>query len=294
MEENKLIKETEKTFESIKHIDENGIEYWLARELMEALGYKSWRYFEDVIKKAIIACKNSEVPANEHFVVNNKMVQIGSGAEREQKDYKLTRYACYLIAQNANSRLKAVALAQTYFAVQTRKQEITEEEYKRLSEDEKRLYNRRTIRNRNKYLFDTAKTAGVKNYGKFNNAGYTGLYAGETAEAIRNRKGLTEKQDILDYMGSAELGANIFRITQTDELLKNNKVNSEEEACHTHNRVGKAVRKAIEELGGTMPENLPTPKKSIKELEKEKKQEEKNLKALNKLSSKPKLKKKNK
>lgn len=288
MEENKLIKETEKTFESIKHVDENGVEFWYARELMLTLGYRDWRYFDNVIEKAIIASKNSNFNPLDHFVVDNKMVSIGSGAEREQKDYKLTRYACYLIAQNANPRLKAVALAQTYFAVQTRKQELTEEEYKRLSEDEKRLYNRKTVSNRNKYLFNTAKNSGVKNYAKFNNAGYTGLYNGETAEAIKRRKGLTEKQEILDYMGSAELGANIFRITQTDELLKTNKVDNENEACATHNRVGKAVRKAIEELGGTMPEDLPTPAKSIKELEQE---ERKRLKALNKISKPKKLKK---
>ena len=284
MEENKLIKQTEQTFENIKHIDENGVEFWYARELMNTLGYKDWRYFNNVIEKAIIASKNSNLNHLDHFVVDNKMVSIGSGAEREQKDYILSRYACYLIAQNANPRFKAVALAQTYFAVQTRKQELTEDEYKRLSEDEKRLYNRKTVSNRNKYLFDTAKASGVKNYGKFNNAGYMGLYNGETAEAIKKRKGLTEKQEILDYMGSAELGANIFRITQTDELLKINKINSENEA---HNRVGKAVRKAIKELGGTMPENLPTPEKSIKELEKE---EKRKLKALNKLAPKKKLK----
>lgn len=287
MEENKLIKQTEQTFENIKHIDENGVEFWYARELMLTLGYRDWRYFDNVIEKAIIASKNSNFNPLNHFVVNNKMVSIGSGAEREQKDYKLTRYACYLIAQNANPRLKAVALAQTYFAVQTRRQELTEEEYKRLSEDEKRLYNRKTVSNRNKYLFNTAKNSGVKNYAKFNNAGYTGLYNGETAEAIKRRKGLTEKQEILDYMGSAELGANIFRITQTDELLKTNKVDNENEACATHNRVGKAVRKAIGELGGTMPEDLPTPAKSIKELEQE---ERKRLKTLNKISNSKKLK----
>lgn len=288
MEENKLIKQTEKTFESIKHIDENGIEFWYARELMETLGYKSWRYFEKVIIKATISCENSEISAFEHFVVDNKTILMPKNATKNIIDYRLTRYACYLIAQNANSRLKAVALAQTYFAVQTRKQELTEEEYKYLSEDEKRLYNRKTVSNRNKYLFNTAKNSGVKNYAKFNNAGYTGLYNGETAEDIKRRKGLKEQQEILDYMGSAELGANIFRITQTDELLKSNKVNNENEACITHNKVGKAVRKAIEELGGTMPENLPTPAKSIKELEQE---EHKRLKALNKISKPKKLKK---
>lgn len=286
MEENKLIKETEKTFESIKHIDENGVEFWFARELQLVLEYKEWRKFEGVIQKAITTCINSSINAFDHFVGSDKIVEAGA-TTKPIKDYKLTRYACYLIAQNGDNRKKVVALAQTYFAVQTRKQELTEEEYKRLSEDEKRLYNRKTVSDRNKYLFDTAKASGVKNYGKFNNAGYMGLYNGETAEAIRKRKGLNEKQEILDYMGSAELGANIFRITQTDELLKNNKVNNENEACETHNKVGKAVRKAIKDLGGTMPEDLPTPEKSIKELQRE---EKRKLKALNKLANAKKLK----
>lgn len=272
MSENELIIKTEKTFEEIKHLDENGIEYWYARELMISLGYKDWRYFDAVIEKAMISCENSNMSVADHFVVDNKIVEAGV-ATKPKKDYILTRYACYLIAQNANPRLKAVALAQTYFAVKTRQQELTEEEYKSLSEDERRLYNRTIVKNRNKYLFDTAKASGVKDYAKFNNAGYKGLYNGETAEDIAKRKGLKDKQPILDYMGSAELGANIFRITQTDALLKDNNVNTETEACNTHNKVGKAVRKAIEEVGGTMPEDLPTPEKSVKELEKEKKKQ---------------------
>lgn len=282
MSENDLIIKTEKTFEDIKHIDENGNEYWYARELMMALGYKDWRYFEAVIKKATISCENSNIPAVDHFVVDNKIVEAGA-TTKPKKDYILTRYACYLIAQNANPRLKVVALAQTYFAVKTRQQEITEEEYKKLSEDERRLYNRTIVKNRNKYLFDTAKASGVKDYAKFNNAGYKGLYNGETAEDIAKRKGLKDGQTILDYMGSAELGANIFRITQTDALLKDNNVNTENEACNTHNKVGKAVRETIKKLGGTMPENLPTPEKSVKQLEKEKK---KKLKLSNKSTKK--------
>jgi DNA-damage-inducible protein D len=198
------------------------------------------------------------------------VLKVGNNAEMPIDDLQLTRYACYLIAQNGDPRKKTIALAQTYFAVKTRQQEITEEEYKQLSEDERRLYNRIIVRNRNKYLFDTAKASGVKNYAEFNNAGYKGLYNGETAEDIAKRKGLDENQAILDYMGSAELGANIFRITQTDELLKNKKVNNEDEACNTHNKVGKAVRETIKKLGGTMPEDLPTPEKSIKQLENEK------------------------
>ena len=259
------------TFESIKHIDENGIEYWYARELMKVLSYKDWRYFDAVIEKAKIACQNSEITDIDHFVVDNKMVEIGSGARREQKDYKLTRYACYLIAQNANPRLKIVALAQTYFAVQTRKQEITEKEYSMLTEDEKRFYQRNLTRKGNYSLNQAAKNAGVKNFDKFHNVGYQGLYNGETADDIAKRKGLRYREDILDNMGSEELAANLFRITQTESRLKRDKVDTEKKACDTHNKIGKIVRKAIKEAGGIMPEDLPTPEKSLKQLEKENK-----------------------
>ncbi len=259
-----------KSFEAIKHIDENGIEFWYARELMKVLSYKDWRYFDAVIEKAKVACQNSDLAIIDHFVVNNKMVEIGSGAKREQKDYKLTRYACYLIAQNSNPRLKIVALAQTYFAIQTRKQEITETEYSLLTEDEKRFYQRDLTRKGNYSLNQTAKKAGVKNFDKFHNSGYKGLYNGETADDIAKRKGLRYREDILDNMGSEELAANLFRITQTESRLKRDKVDTEKKACDTHNKIGKIVRKAIKEAGGTMPEELPTPKKSLKQLEKEK------------------------
>ena len=249
MVENELIKTTEKTFEDIKHIDEDGNEYWLARELMTTLGYKDWRYFDAVIEKAKIACQNSEITDIDHFVVDNKMVEIGSGAKREQKDYKLTRYACYLIAQNANPRLKIVALAQTYFAVQTRKQEINEKEYSLLTEDEKRFYQRNLTKKGNYSLNQTAKKAGVKNFDKFHNAGYKGLYNGETADDIAKRKGLRYREDILDNMGSEELAANLFRITQTESRLKRDKVDTEKKACDTHNKIGKIVRKAIRQAG---------------------------------------------
>ena len=264
-----------KTFESIKHIDKKGVEFWYARELMQVLSYKDWRYFDAVIEKAKIACENSEISHIDHFVVSNKMVEIGSSAKREQKDYRLTRYACYLIAQNANPRLKIVALAQTYFAVQTRKQEINEKEYSMLTEDEKRFYQRDLTRKGNYSLNQAAKNAGVKNFDKFHNSGYKGLYNGETADDIAKRKGLRYREDILDNMGSEELAANLFRITQTESRLKRDKVDTEKKACDTHNKIGKIVRKAIKEAGGTMPENLPTPEKSLKQLEKE---NQKNLK----------------
>lgn len=266
-----------KTFEDIKHIDENGIEYWYARELMKVLSYKDWRYFDAVIEKAKIACQNSEIADIDHFVVDNKMVEIGSGAKREQKDYKLTRYACYLIAQNANPRLKIVALAQTYFAIQTRKQEISEKEYNSLTEDEKRFYQRNLTRKGNYSLNQTAKNAGVKNFDKFHNSGYKGLYNGETANDIAKRKGLRYREDILDNMGSDELIANLFRISQTEQKLKKDNIQSEKEANETHYNIGKNIREVIAKNGGTMPENLPTPKKSLKQLEKENKRSLKNV-----------------
>ena len=260
----------EKTFEDIKHIDELGNEYWEARELMIALEYSKWEHFAKVINKAKISCKLSGVNVEDHFPVKGKIVKSGA-TTKEVIDYKLSRYACYLIVQNASPvRHKSVALGQTYFAVQTRKMEITQEEYSKLSEDERRLYTRINVKNKNKCLFDTAKNAGVTNYGKFNDYGYKGLYNGETAKQIAKRKGIDpDKEDILDYMGSTELAANLFRITQTDEVLKNKQVNNEEEACKTHHAVGQAVRQTIKKIGGTVPEKLPTPDKSIKELEKE-------------------------
>ena len=259
------------SFEDIKHIDENGIEFWYARELQKVLDYKEWRKFENVIQKAIMACKNTGISEVDHFVGANKMVQIGSGAERKQKDYKLTRYACYLIAQNGDSRKKVIALAQTYFAIQTRKQEISEKEYSLLTEDEKRFYQRNLTRKGNYSLNQTAKNAGVKNFDKFHNSGYKGLYNGETADDIAKRKGLRYREDILDNMGSEELAANLFRITQTESKLKRDNISTEKEANKTHYNIGKNIREVIAKNGGTMPENLPTPEKSLKQLEKESK-----------------------
>lgn len=260
----------EKTFEDIKHIDDNGNEYWEARELQQILGYKEWRYFSAVIEKAQVACSQSNNNINSNFGVNTKIVKTGVST-KTIIDYKLSRYACYLIVQNANPKFEAVALGQTYFAVQTRKMELTEEEYSRLSEDEKRLYRRKQTRDGNKILYKIAKEKGVKNFDKFTNAGYKGLYNGETANDIAKRKGLRYREDILDNMGSTELSANLFRISQTEEKLKKDNIQTEKEACNTHNKIGKIVRKAIKEAGGTMPENLPTPQKSLKQLEKENK-----------------------
>lgn len=263
-------KSTIKTFEDIKHIDEYGNEYWYARDLQKVLEYKEWRNFKVVIDKAITSCKNSKFNVFDHFVEANKMIEIGKTAKRKILDYKLSRYACYLIVQNADPSKEVVALGQTYFAVQTRKMELTQEEYNKLNEDEKRLYTRINIKNKNKYLFDTAKKAGVNNYAKFNDYGYKGLYGGETAKDIAKRKGIDpDKEEILDHMGSNELAANLFRITQTDEVIKNNNITGEKNACNTHHMVGQAIRNTIIKVGGTTPEKLPTPKKSIKEIEKE-------------------------
>ena len=266
---NKVNKNTNKNFEEIKHIDENGVEYWYARELMHILEYKQWRRFESVIDKAKQTCENSGISAFEHFVDVGKLSKRANNAEVEINDYKLSRYACYLIAQNGDSRKKVIALAQTYFAVQTRKQEISEKEYSMLTEDEKRFYQRDLTRKGNYSLNIAAKNAGVKNFDKFHNSGYKGLYNGETADDIAKRKGLRYREDILDNMGSDELIANLFRISQTEQKLKRDKVNTEKRACDTHNKIGKIVRNAIKEAGGTMPEDLPTPKKSLKQLEKE-------------------------
>ncbi len=266
----KNAKKENQTFEDIRHIDENGVEFWYARELMPILEYSNWQNFEKIVKKAKISCENSDISVIDHFTNVNKMVLIGSGAYREQTDYKLSRYACYLIAQNGDSRKKVIALAQTYFAVQTRKQEITEKEYSLLTEDEKRFYQRNLTRKGNYSLNIAAKNAGVKNFDKFHNAGYKGLYNGETADDIAKRKGLRYREDILDNMGSDELIANLFRISQTEQKLKKDNIQTEKEANKTHYNIGKNIREVIEKNGGTMPEDLPTPKKSLKQLEKEK------------------------
>ena len=257
---------TEKIFEEIKHIDEDGNEYWEARELQTLLGYKEWRWFANVIEKAQVACSQSNNMINHHFGVYSKIVQAGA-TSKAIIDYKLSRYACYLIVQNANPKLKNVALGQTYFAIQTRKMELTEKEYSKLTEDEKRLYQRELTKRGNYSLNQAAKQSEVKNFDKFHNSGYKGLYNGETADDIAKRKGLRYREDILDNMGSEELAANLFRITQTDSKLKRDNIKGENNANRTHYNIGKNVREAIQKNGGIMPEKLPTPNKSIKELE---------------------------
>ena len=257
-------------FEDIKHIDENGVEYWCGRELQIILTYKEWRNFEDVIDKAKIACKNSNVNVYDHFVDINKMVQTGDSL-RKIEDYKLTRFACYLISMNGDSRKKVISRAQTYFAIQTRKQELNEKEYHLLTEDEKRFYQRDLTKKGNYSLNQTAKNAGVKNFDKFHNYGYKGLYNGETADDIAKRKGLRYREDILDNMGSDELIANLFRISQTEQKLKNDNIQTEKEANTTHFEMGRDIREFIAKKGGSMPEKLPKPEKSLKQLDKENK-----------------------
>ena len=264
------ITRTETMFEDIKHIDEYGNEFWYARELMAILEYIKWQKFKEVIEKAKDTCKSSNYNVLDHFTGAGKMVDIGSKTTREIEDYKLSRYACYLIAQNGDSRKKTIALAQTYFAIQTRRQELSDKVYSELTEDEKRFYQRDLTKKGNYSLNQTAKNAGVKNFDKFHNAGYKGLYNGETANDIAKRKGLRYREDILDNMGSDESIANLFRISQTEQRLKKDKVDNEYVANATHYNIGKIVRKAIKEAGGTMPEDLPTPEKSLKELAKSK------------------------
>ena len=259
------------TFDSIKNIDEFGNEYWEARELMPLLEYSKWENFHKVIKYAMIACETSNNNTLEHFPEVRKTIVMPKGASKEITDYRLTRYACYLIVQNANPRKKAVALGQTYFAVQTRKMEINEKKYSELTEDEKRFYQRNLTKKGNYSLNQIAKESGVKNFDKFHNSGYKGLYNGETADDIAKRKKLRYREDILDNMGSDELIANLFRISQTEQKLQKNKIQFEKDANKVHYEVGSKIRKTIKELGGTMPEDLPTPEKSLKQIEKEKK-----------------------
>lgn len=268
--------QTEALFESIKYINEYGQEFWYARELQLVLDYKRWDKFLNVIDKAQEACTNSGNSINDHFSHVGKMVDIGSGAEREIDDIQLSRYACYLIVQNGDSRKKVIALGQTYFAVKTRQQELIEN-FDQLDEGRKRLAIRHEMIEHNKLLVAAAKDAGVKttrDYAIFQNYGYKGLYGGLSAKDIHTRKGLKKSDKILDYMGYEELAANLFRATQAEAKLRRENVQRKENANNVHFEVGAKVRQTIKELGGTMPENLPTPEKSIKQLEKELKREE--------------------
>lgn len=262
---------TESLFESIRHTNEYGQEFWYARELQIALEYKEWRNFHKVIDKAMTACEGSENAVSEHFVDVTKTIDMPKNATKEIDDYELSRYACYLIVQNGDPRKKVIALGQSYFAIKTRQQELINN-YDALNEDQKRLAIRKEMKEHNKLLVAAAKDAGVQtglDYAIFQNSGYKGLYGGLTAKDIKARKHLDKKDDILDYMGHEELAANLFRATQTEAKLRRENIQGKEKANQAHYEVGKEVRETIGRLGGTMPENLPTPEKSIKQIEKE-------------------------
>jgi DNA-damage-inducible protein D len=258
-------------FEQIRRVDRNGNEYWSARDLAKALEYSEYRHFLPVIERAKEACRNSGQRISDHFEDTLEMVSIGSSAQREVDSVKLSRYACYLIVQNADPGKEIVAFGQTYFAIQTRLQEIQQmDEYNRLStEDEKRLFLRNEMSKHNTQLAAAAKDAGViepRDYAIFQNHGYQGLYGGLDAKGIHQRKGLKKSQHILDHMGSTELAANLFRATQTEEKLRRENIKGKTRANQTHFEVGRKVRKTIAEIGGTMPENLPVAE-SVKKIE---------------------------
>ncbi len=279
MPDKPLAKAHHATFDGVRQIDEDGNEFWSARDLAPLLDYQDWRNFAQVIEKARLACQKSERVVDDHFGDVTKMVGIGSGAQREVADVRLSRYACYLIVQNGDPSKPVIANGQTYFALQTRRQELQDsEKFARLSEDEKRLAIRNELAEHNKYLAAAAKEAGVEtslDYAIFQDHGYKGLYGGLGAKDIHARKGLKKSQKILDHMGSTELAANLFRATQAEEKLKRDEVSSKQRANQTHFEVGKKVRQTIKELGGTMPESLPTPEQSVKQIDTAKKTVEK-------------------
>lgn len=264
---------SEETFESIKHVNEYGNEFWYARELQSILEYTEWRNFQKLIEKAQTACENSDMAVDECFVEVNKTSSMPNGGVKLIDDYILSRYACYLIVMNGDPRKEVIAVGQTYFAVKTRQQELIDH-YDELSEDQKRLAIRKEMIAHNKSLAEAAQMAGVeagRDFAIFQNYGYQGLYGGLGAKEIHARKDLKENEQILDHMGSTELAANLFRATQTDEKLRRENIQGKEKANQTHYEVGRKVRQTIAELGGTMPEDLPTPEKSIKQIESEQK-----------------------
>ena len=270
---NEIARYSEETFESIKHVNEYGNEFWYARELQSILEYTEWRNFQKLIEKAQTACENSDMAVDECFVEVNKTSPMPNGGVKLIDDYMLSRYACYLIVMNGDPRKEVIAVGQTYFAVKTRQQELIDH-YDELSEDQKRLAIRKEMKAHNKFLAEAAQKAGViKSYdfAIFQNYGYQGLYGGLGAKEIHARKGLKENEQILDHMGSTELAANLFRATQTDEKLRRENIRGKEKANQTHYEVGRKVRQTIAELGGTMPEDLPTPEKSIRQIESEQK-----------------------
>lgn len=270
-------------FEDIKHTTDEGVEFWYARELAPVLEYAKWDNFRKVINKAMLACKNSGFAIEDHFAEVGKTIPMPKGAEKTINDYMLSRYACYLIVQNGDPRKEVIAIGQTYFAIQTRRQEIADA-FNQLDEDNKRLVIRGEVKSWNSMLAEAAHLAGITeqaDYAEFQNAGYMGLYGGLRVADIHARKKLAPTQKILDYMGSEELGANLFRITQTEAKMRRDKPQGLDEASGIHYTVGKEVRETIEKIGGTMPEDLPTPEKSISQIEREQlkqlKKERKNL-----------------
>ena len=271
MTEKQLSPQHQTTFDTIRQTGPDGSEFWSARDLAPVLEYQDWRNFMQVVDKARAACTQSGRRLEDHFGETTKMVSIGSGAQRSVPDVRLSRYACYLIVQNGDPSKPVIANGQTYFAMQTRRQELADEaKFAQLSEDEKRLAIRNELAAHNRHLAAAAKDAGVEtalDYAIFQDHGYKGLYGGLGAKDIHARKGLKKSQKILDHMGSTELAANLFRATQTEEKLRRDQVHGKARANQTHHEVGSKVRQTIKELGGTMPENLPEPDKSIQQLE---------------------------
>jgi DNA-damage-inducible protein D len=263
--------EQHQSFEDLKIISQDEVEYWSARALAPLLEYKDWRNFQKVIGKAMQACESSGYQVSDHFVEATKMVSIGSGTQRPLEDINLSRYACYLVVQNGDPSKPVIAAGQTYFATQTRRQELADDAaFQQLKEDQKRLFLRNELKEHNKQLVEAAKQAGVEtglDFAIFQNHGYKGLYGGLDQKGIHARKGLKKSHKILDYMGSTELAANLFRATQAEDKLRRDNVQSKYKANQTHYEVGRKVRQTIAELGGTIPEDLPAPEQTIKQLE---------------------------